>query len=281
MSERTWLVTGASRGLGRALVEAVLAAGDRVVATARDAGTLEDLAAQHGDRLLTRDLDVTDRDAVFAVTNQVAAETGRIDVLVANAGYGLAGGVEEVSEDEARRQVEVNLFGALWSMQAVLPTMRAQRRGHILPISSIGGVGAFPNTGLYHATKWGLEGMAESLAQEVAPFDVKVTIVEPGPFRTDWNGGSMVRATPMHAYDDVLGPRRQAMDGSQAFTQPGDPYRAGEAMVRVVDADDPPRRLLLGEMAADLAPKLWQGRIDEAARWREVSAGADFPTGER
>jgi NAD(P)-dependent dehydrogenase (short-subunit alcohol dehydrogenase family) len=281
MSERTWLVTGASRGLGRALVEAVLESGDRVVATARDAGTLDDLTAKHGDLLLTRDLDVTDRDAVFAVTNEVAGETGRIDVLVANAGYGLAGGVEEVSEDEARRQVEVNLFGALWSMQAVLPTMRAQRRGHILPISSIGGVGAFPNTGLYHATKWGLEGMAESLAQEVAPFDVKVTIVEPGPFRTDWNGGSMVRATPMHAYDEVLGPRRAAMDGSQAFTQPGDPHRAGEAMIRVVSSDDPPRRLLLGEMAADLAPKLWQGRIDEAAAWRDVSAGADFPAGER
>ncbi|MHC1557987.1 oxidoreductase [Actinomycetospora sp. C-140] len=278
MSERTWLVTGASRGLGRALVETVLESGDRVVATARDAGALDDLATKYGDRLLARDLDVTDRHAVFAVTDEVAAETGRIDVLVANAGYGLAGGVEEVGEDEARRQVEVNLFGALWSMQAVLPTMRAQRRGHILPISSIGGVGAFPNTGLYHATKWGLEGMAESLAQEVEPFDIKVTIVEPGPFRTDWNGGSMVRATPMHAYDEVLGPRRAAMDGSQAFTQPGDPRRAGEAMIRVVSTQDPPRRLLLGALAADLAPKLWQQRIDEAAAWRETAVGADFPS---
>lgn len=281
MSERTWLVTGASRGLGRALVESVLAAGDRVVATARDASALDDLAAQHGDRLLPRDLDVTDRDAVVAVTNQVAAETGRIDVLVANAGYGLAGGVEEVTEQQARRQVEVNLFGALWSMQAVLPTMRAQRRGHLLAISSVGGVGAFPNTGLYHATKWGLEGLSESLAQEVAPFGIHVTIVEPGPFRTDWNGTSMERAEPMHAYDEVLGPRREAMDGSGAFTQPGDPHRAGEAMIRAVDSDDPPRRLLLGEMAADLAPKLWQQRIDEAAAWRGVAVGADFPPDER
>jgi NAD(P)-dependent dehydrogenase (short-subunit alcohol dehydrogenase family) len=281
MSERTWLVTGASRGLGRALAETVLEAGDRVVATARDAGALDDLVDKYGDRLLPRDLDVTDRDAVFAVVNQAAAETGRIDVLVANAGYGLAGGVEEVTEDEARGQVEVNLFGALWSLQAVLPTMRAQRRGHLLPISSIGGVGAFPNTGLYHATKWGLEGLSESLAQEVAPFGIKVTIVEPGPFRTDWNGGSMVRATPMHAYDDVLGARREAMDGSGAFTQPGDPRRAGEAMIRVVDADDPPRRLLLGEMAADLAPELWQQRIDEAGAWRDLAVGADFPPDER
>jgi NAD(P)-dependent dehydrogenase (short-subunit alcohol dehydrogenase family) len=281
MSERTWLVTGASRGLGRALVEAVLAGGDRVVATARDAGSLDDLVAEHGDRLLTRDLDVTDHAAVLAVTNQVAAETGRIDVLVANAGYGLAGGVEEVTEEQARRQVEVNLFGALWTLQAVLPTMRAQRRGHLLPISSIGGVGAFPNTGLYHATKWGLEGLSESLAQEVEPFGIRTTIVEPGPFRTDWNGTSMERATPMHSYDDVLGPRREAMDGSGAFTQPGDPRRAAEAMIRVVDSDDPPRRLLLGEMAADLAPKLWRQRIDEAAQWREVAVGADFPPDER
>jgi NAD(P)-dependent dehydrogenase (short-subunit alcohol dehydrogenase family) len=281
MSDRTWLVTGASRGLGRALVEAVLAAGDRVVATARDAGALDDLVAAHGDRILTRDLDVTDRAAVFAVVNQVAAETGRLDVLVANAGYGLAGGVEEVTEEQARRQVEVNLFGALWTLQAVLPTMRGQRRGHLLPISSIGGVGAFTNTGLYHATKWGLEGLSESLAQEVEPFGIRTTIVEPGPFRTDWNGTSLERATPMHAYDDVLGPRRTALDGSAAFTQPGDPRRAGQAMIRVVDSDDPPRRLLLGEMAADLAPKLWQQRIDEAAAWREVAVGADFPPEER
>src|ERR1700754_187090 len=162
-TERTWLVTGASRGLGRSLVEAVLDHGDRVVATARSASALDDLARKYGDdRLLRRDLDVTDRDAVFRVIEEVAATAGRIDVLGANAGYGLAGGVEEVSEAEARDQVEVNLFGALWSIQAVLPTMRAQRSGHILPISSIGGVGAFPNTGLYHATKWGLEGMSES-----------------------------------------------------------------------------------------------------------------------
>jgi NAD(P)-dependent dehydrogenase (short-subunit alcohol dehydrogenase family) len=217
---------------------------------------------------------------VFAVTNEVAGTVGRIDVLVANAGYGLAGGVEEVTEAEARQQVEVNLFGALWTMQAVLPTMRAQRRGHLLPISSVGGVGAFPDTGLYHATKWGLEGFSESLAQEVAPHGIKVTIVEPGPFRTDWNGGSMVRATPMHAYDDVLAARRASMDGSAAFTQPGDPRRAGEAMIRVVDADDPPLRLLLGRAAADMAPQIYQRRLDEWAAWRETSLGADFPEGE-
>lgn len=279
-TDRTWLITGASRGLGRSLVEAVLDHGDRVVATARSASALDDLAGKYGeDRLLRRDLDVTDRSAVFGVTEEVARTAGRIDVLVANAGYGLAGGVEEVSESEARDQVEVNLFGALWSIQAVLPTMRAQGAGHILPISSVGGVGAFPNTGLYHATKWGLEGLSESLAQEVAGFGVHVTIIEPGPFRTDWNGSSMRRATPMSAYDDALAQRRAAMDGSQAFTQPGDPYRAGEAMIRVVESDDPPLRLLLGKAAADMAPTLWQGRIDVAERWRATAEGADFPDG--
>lgn len=281
MSDRTWMITGASRGLGRSFVEAVLDHGDRVVATARDASSLDDLAQKYGeDRLLRRDLDVTDRAAVFAVTDEVARTAGRIDVHVANAGYGLAGGVEEVTEAEARDQIEVNLFGALWSMQAVLPTMRAQGRGHLLPISSMGGVGAFPNTGLYHATKWGLEGLSESLAQEVAGFGIKVTIIEPGPFRTDWNGGSMVRTTPMGEYDDVLAPRREAMDGSKAFTQPGDPYRAGVTLVRVVDSDDPPLRLLLGNPAADLAPTLWRQRLDEAAAWESVSRAADFPSGE-
>lgn len=280
-NDRTWLITGASRGLGRSLVEAVLDHGERVVATARDASSLDDLVAKYGDdRLLRRDLDVTDRSAVFAVTEEIARTAGRIDVLVANAGYGLAGGVEEVSEAEARDQVEVNLFGALWSIQAVLPTMRAQGSGHVIPISSVGGVGAFPNTGLYHATKWGLEGLSESLAQEVAGHGIRVTIVEPGPFRTDWNGTSMVRATPMSAYDEVLGPRREAMDGRGAFTQPGDPYRAGQAMISVVESDDPPLRLLLGAMAADLGPQLWRGRIELAEKWRQTSVDADFPEGE-
>ena len=280
MSERVWMITGASRGLGRALAEVVLEAGDTVVATARKASSLDDLRGDHGDRLLTRDLDVTDRQAVFRVTEEVASTTGRIDVLVANAGYGLAGGIEEVTEAEARDQVEVNLFGALWSMQAVLPTMRRQGSGHLLPISSMGGVGAFPATGLYHATKWGLEGMSESLAQEVAGFGIRVTIVEPGPFRTDWNGGSMVRATPMREYDDALRDRRNAMDGSHAFTQPGDPRRAGEAMRAVVASAEPPLRLLLGKAAADMAPRVYQQRLDEWSAWRQTSLDADFPDGE-
>ncbi len=274
---RTWLVTGASRGLGRAFCEVALEAGDAVVATARRPEQLDDLVAAHPERALAVALDVTDRAAVDRVVHEAAGFTGRIDVLVNNAGYGLAGGVEEASEQEVRDQFEVNVFGALWCTQAVLPVMRAQGSGHLFQVSSVGGVAAFPNTGIYHASKWALEGFSESLAQEVAGFGIGVTIVEPGPFRTDWNGDSMVRATPMPEYDDVLGARREAMSGAHARTQKGDPRRAGEALLRVLASDRPPLRLLLGAMAADIAPARYAERLAEWSTWDEAARGADFP----
>ncbi len=277
---RTWMITGASRGLGRAFAEVALEAGDSVVATVRDTSSLEDLQGSHPDTLLVLQLDVTDRDAVLRCVEQAKVLSGRVDVLVNNAGYGLAGGVEEASEAEVRQQFEVNVFGALWCTQAVLPTMRAQGSGHVFQISSIGGVAGFPNTGIYHGSKWALEGMSESLAQEVAGFGIGVTIVEPGPFRTDWNGDSMTRATPMPEYDEVLGARRKAMDGSGARTQVGDPRRAGEALLKVLDSDSPPRRLLLGAFAADTGPKVYRERLEEWAVWDDVARGADFPPGE-
>ena len=278
-SPRVWFVTGASRGLGRAFAEAALAAGDAVVATARTPDSLDDLVAAHPDRALALALDVTDREAVHEVVARARAFRGRLDVLVNNAGYGLAGGVEEATEQEVREQFEVNVFGALWCTQAVLPVMREQRAGHIFQISSIGGVAGFLNTGIYHASKWALEGFSESLAQEVAPFGVRVTIVEPGPFRTDWNGNSMQRTTPLPAYDDVLSARRDAMSGSQAFTQAGDPARAAQALLQVLDHEKPPRRLLLGVLAADLAPTLYAQRLAEWSSWDAVARSADFPSG--
>ncbi|MCW2777845.1 MAG: short-chain dehydrogenase/reductase, partial [Frankiales bacterium] len=183
------------------------------------------------------------------------------------------------SEQEVRDQFEVNVFGALWCTQAVLPTMRAQGSGHLFQISSVGGVAAFLNTGIYHASKWALEGFSESLAQEVEGFGIGVTIVEPGPFRTDWNGDSMVRATPMPAYDEVLAARREAMSGTLARTQKGDPRRAGEALLKVLESANPPRRLLLGAMAADIAPAAYRTRLEEWAAWDDVARGADFPEG--
>lgn len=187
---RTWLVTGASRGLGRAIAETALAAGDVVVATARRPETLHDLTATYGDRVVPLALDVSDRAAAFAVVRQAVDAVGRIDVLLNNAGYGLSGGVEEVSEAQARAQLDVNFFGALWVTQAVLPVMRRQGSGHILQMSSTAGITTYPNIGLYHASKWALEGLSETLAQEVAGFGIHVTLVEPGEFRTEWSAAA-------------------------------------------------------------------------------------------
>lgn len=276
MTERVWLVTGASRGLGRAFAQAALEAGDRVAATARRPEDLKPLLDEHGDRVQPLTLDVTDRAAVFAAVADTVRAQGRLDVLVNNAGYGLSGAVEEVSESQARHQLEVNVLGALWCTQAVLPVMRAQGSGHIFQISSLGGVVAFLNGGLYNASKWALEGFSESLAQEVAGFGIQVTMVEPGPFRTDWNGTSMVRAEPLAAYDEVLGDRRRQMSGEFANTQPGDPRQAAQALLKVLDAAEPPRRLL-GRLAAELAPKAYQARLAQWQEWADVSKSADFP----
>ena len=190
MTSKVWLITGTSKGFGRIWAEAALARGDRVAATARDLATLQPLVQRYGDRVLAITLDVDDKTAVDAAVAQTIARFERIDVAVNNAGYGLFGAIEEVSEAEARAQMETNFFGALWVTQAVLPQMRAQGSGHIIQVSSIGGVNAFPTIGLYHASKWALEGFSQSLAIEVAPFGIKVTLVEPAGYATDWSGPS-------------------------------------------------------------------------------------------
>ncbi|MBD3933443.1 SDR family NAD(P)-dependent oxidoreductase [Streptomyces chumphonensis] len=268
-------MTGASRGLGRAVTEVVLEAGDVVVATARDTAGLAGLVERFGDRVVPLALDVTDRQAVRAVVAEAAERAGGVDVLLNNAGYGLSGGVEEVGEQQARDQLDVNLFGALWVTQAVLPVMRRQGGGHILQMSSIAGIATYPNLGLYCASKWALEGLSEALAQEVAGFGIRVTLVEPGEFRTDWSAGSMVRATPMPEYDEVLAKRRHGMSGAYAHLQPGDPRKAGEALLKLVDADEPPLRLLLGTSAADLAPRLLRERLAEWERWDALARTTD------
>ncbi|MBB5783207.1 oxidoreductase [Nonomuraea jabiensis] len=273
---RRWLVTGASRGLGRAVAEAALAAGDTVIATARKPAALNDLVAAHGDRAVALPLDVTDRQAVFAAVERAVELAGGIDVLVNNAGHGLAGAVEEVSETQAREELEVNFFGALWCVQAVLPVLRRRGGGHIFQMSSIAGVTTYPNLGLYCASKWALEGLSETLAQEVAGFGIRVTIVEPGEFRTEWSAGSMVRAVPLAAYDDVLAKRRHGLSGVYAHLQPGDPARLGQALLEVLDADPPPLRLLLGRGAAELAPRVLRERVAGWEPWRELAEKVDF-----
>jgi len=198
-----WFITGASRGFGRLWAQAALERGDQVAATARDIASLDGLVEQFGDSVLPIQLDVTDRTAAFAAVAAAHERFGRLDIVVNNAGYGHFGFIEELSEDEIRAQLETNVFGALWVTQAVLPYLRAQGSGHILQVSSIGGITAFPMVGAYHASKWALEGFSQALAQEVAPFGIKVTLIEPGPFGTDWSGSS-ARSWGMAGADEAF-----------------------------------------------------------------------------
>jgi NAD(P)-dependent dehydrogenase (short-subunit alcohol dehydrogenase family) len=277
MPNRTWLITGASRGFGRSFAQTALAAGDRVGATARDTSSLENLVAEHGDAVLPIELDVTDRGAVFAAVRNVHEHFGRLDVVVNNAGYGVSGAIEELSEEQARRQLEVNLFGALWVTQAALPILREQRSGWIVQVSSIGGLAAFPLTGIYHASKWALEGFSETLRQEVEPFGIKVLMVEPSGFRTDWAGPSMDRAEPIDAYQqiDQIAQRRAFQQEDNNGSQPGNPDLAAKALLDTLDRDDPPFRLLLGNVAYDVAVDRYETRLTEFRAGEQVARAAD------
>lgn len=277
MSDRVWLITGASRGFGRSFAQAALAAGARVAATARDTSSLDDLAAEHGDAILPVRLDVTDHDAAYAAVGRAHDRFGHLDVVVNNAGYGVSGAIEELTEEQARRQIEVNLFGALWVTQAALPILRAQRSGWIVQVSSIGGLAAFPLTGIYHASKWALEGFSESLRQEVEPFGIKVLMVEPSGFRTDWAGSSMDRATPIDAYQaiEALAERRSSQQQENNGSQPGNPDLAAKALLDTLDRDDPPFRLLLGNIAYTVAIDRYQSRLEEFRAGEQVARGAD------
>jgi NAD(P)-dependent dehydrogenase (short-subunit alcohol dehydrogenase family) len=277
MSDRTWFITGASRGFGRSFTQAALAAGDRVAATARDTSSLDDLAAEHGDALLPIELDVTDHDAAFVAVQRAHDGLGRLDVIVNNAGYGVSGAIEELTEEQARRQIEVNVFGALWVTQAALPILREQGSGWIVQVSSIGGLAAFPLTGIYHASKWALEGFSETLRQEVEPFGVKVLMVEPSGFRTDWAGSSMDRADPIDAYQGIeaIAERRATQEEANNGSQPGNPELAARALLDTLDRDDPPFRLLLGNVAYDVAVDRYESRLQEFRAGEEVARSAD------
>ncbi|CRK61447.1 Oxidoreductase of short-chain [Alloactinosynnema sp. L-07] len=268
---RVWFVTGASRGLGRAFTEAALAAGDRVVGAARDVSPLDDVAARHPGRLLTLPLDVTDRSAVFDAVEQAVARFDRLDIVVNNAGALFAGMVEEFTEAEARAQLDVNFFGALWISQAVLPRLRAQGGGHIVQISSIAALGGFPSTGLYSASKFALEGMSEALAAEAAGFGVKVTIVQPGGYWTDLYT-STTATTPNPDYDELRAElEKQWAEGSID----SEPRLAAEAVMALANSDNPPPRLLLGSMVYDLAFDVSRRRMDTWAEWEDVSRAAE------
>ena len=269
---RTWFITGASRGFGREWTIAALERGDSVAATARDTSTLDDLAGRFGDAILPLKLDVTDRDAVVAAVKDAHDRFGRLDVVVNNAGYGQFGMVEEISEQEAREQIETNVFGALWVTQAALPYLREQGSGHILQVSSIGGISAFPNIGIYNASKWALEGFSQSLAAEVADFGIKVTIIEPGAYSTDWGGASARHAAADPAYDafrEKAAEQRKARAGN-----PGNPVATREAVLQVVDAENPPLRIFFGEAPLAIATKDYESRLATWQEWQAVSVAA-------
>jgi NAD(P)-dependent dehydrogenase (short-subunit alcohol dehydrogenase family) len=266
-TSKTWFITGTSRGFGREWAIAALARGDRVAGTARDLGTLEDLAQEFGDALLPLALDVTDREAAFDTVRRAHEHFGRLDIVVNNAGYGHFGMVEEISEQEARAQIETNLFGALWVTQAALPLLRAQGSGHIVQVSSIGGISAFPNVGIYHASKWGLEGISQALAQEVKEFGINVTLVEPGGFSTDWSGPSSKRSEPNPAYDGL----RERQQQWRASNVPGDPAASAAAILRVVDADPPPLRVFFGDRPLAIAEADYESRLATWREWQPVS----------
>ncbi|MCR6487973.1 oxidoreductase [Amycolatopsis sp. OK19-0408] len=273
-----WFITGCSTGLGRALATAVLERGLRAVVTARDPGQVADLVAAHGDRALALALDVTDHAQVAAAVRAAETAFGGIDVLVNNAGYGYLAAIEEGSPDEVRELFDTNVFGLADVTRAVLPGMRARRSGHVVNVSSLGGLAAFGATGYYHATKFAVEGLSESLAAEVAPLGIKVTIVEPAAFRTNWSGPSMRQsATRIDDYAATAGARRTATTATHGH-QPGDPARAAEAIIDAVSAADPPLRLLLGKAAYDIATARLDTLRAEFDSWREVTLAADFPS---
>ena len=272
---KVWFVTGSSRGLGRGFVEAALSRGDRVAATARHTGSLDELVATYGDAVLPLEMDVTDKAAVLASVRRAAEHFGRLDVIVNNAGYAQIGAIEELTEQELRDQLETNLFGAVWVIQAALPYLRAQGAGHIIQLSSAAGLIAMPLGGAYHVSKWAVEALNESLAQEVAGFGVKVTVIEPGGFATrdgrnpdPLANGHMAETNP--AYDGL----RERLAGV-ARTQPaGDPAAAAEALLEIVDADNPPLRVLFGLGFYPMLKQVYADRLRTWADWEDLSLAA-------
>ena len=271
MSGKVWLISGASRGLGRQWAIAALERGDSVAATARDISALATLLDTYGDAVEPIALDVTDRRACFAAVEAAHDRFGRLDIVVNNAGYGQYGFIEELSETEARTQLDTNFFGALWITQAALPHLRAQRDGHIIQVSSIGGVTAFANLGIYHASKWALEGMSQALAAEVASCGIRVTIVEPGGYATDW-----LAAAPYAAPLDAYAAQREEFETARAERRAdlADPEATRSAILEIVDAAEPPLRVFLGKDAFPQAKADYEKRLTEWERWQPLAERA-------
>jgi len=272
-----WFITGCSTGFGRELAKLVLERGYRVVITARDTNKIQDLKVGHENRALVLQLDVTDKEQVTDAVKRAESAFGAIDVLVNNAGFGYLGAVEESDETEVRAMVETNFFGLARMIHVVLPGMRERRHGNIVNISSIGGLVGFPGVGYYNATKFAVEGLSESLSKEVASLGIKVLIVEPGPFRTDWAGRSLKKSGKLiPEYTETSGAFRERIT-SRSGKQMGDPVRAGLAIIKALESDHAPLHLVLGLIALETA----RSKVDllqrELDAWEETSLSADYP----
>lgn len=272
MSEpKVWLITGASTGLGRAIAEAAVANGDRVVATARNVNDVKDLVDRTPDQVHAARLDVTDRASIRAAVESAIAAFGHIDVLVNNAGHGLIGAVEELSDEQTRSVLETNVFGVFAVTRAVLPHMRERRQGHIVQMSSVGGVVGNPGHAIYNTSKFALEGMSEALAGEVGPLGIRVSIIEPGPFRTDFLGRSMAFAEPLADYAQTAAGIVRKNFAQNDGNQPNDPVKAAAAVVRLVNTPDGPLRLPLGPEAVGRIREKLAKQLADIESWEAVA----------
>jgi NAD(P)-dependent dehydrogenase (short-subunit alcohol dehydrogenase family) len=275
MLKRNWFITGVSSGLGYQMAEQLLKRGDRIVGTARQLKPLDDLKARYGDQLCLASLDLTDVAAIRRVVNEAFTVMGRIDVIVNNAGYGLFGAAEELSDDQIRHQIDTNLIGSIQVIRAALPHLRTQRGGRILQVSSEGGQIAYPSFSVYHATKWGIEGFVEAVAQEVAPFGITFTIAEPGPTKTNFARG-MISPPPMSIYDNTpVGDIRRAFVGN-TFTVKGDPFKTAQEIINSVDRVPAPIRLALGSTTYTSIHAALEERLSALNAQKDIAFSADF-----
>jgi NAD(P)-dependent dehydrogenase (short-subunit alcohol dehydrogenase family) len=279
MTARAWFVTGISSGFGRHMTEQLLERGDRVAGTVRQEGAVDDLKDKYGDRLWTARLDVTDVAEIKAVVGRAFADLGRVDVVVSNAGYGLFGAAEELTDDQIDHVIATNLTGSIQVIRAALPHLRAQGGGRIIQISTYGGQAAFPGGSMYHATKWGIEGFAEAVGQEVAPFGIGVTIVEPGGARTEFRYGSARLGPRLAAYDGTPATAIRAVLEEGTAVPPGDPAKMAAVMIDSASQDPAPSRIILGSDAYRIISQALAGRLAGVEAQRDLAAATDFREG--
>jgi NAD(P)-dependent dehydrogenase (short-subunit alcohol dehydrogenase family) len=278
---KVWFITGCSTGFGRELAKEVLASGYKAAVAARNTDDVKDITEAYPDTAIAVKLDVTKADEISAAVDQITQQFGQIDVLVNNAGIGYFGAIEESEEEEVRRMFEINFFGLANVTKAVLPILRKQRSGHILNVASIGGLVGFPAVGFYNATKFAVDGYSESLSKELAPLGIKVTVIAPSGFRTDWAGRSANNSKiVIDDYKETAGTNKDNIRGYSG-NQPGDPVRAAKAMIKAVESENPPLRLLLGEAALKGARNKIELLKKDIDTWAEVTVGADFPKEEQ